>query len=161
MKFHKSNAATPYPLYSASVVRIDELIELKYPSKYFTLLLAADFRKIENDLIIEIAKKLIYKGLAYICTWGPECKNAHGAFDIANVLWEEENGKKFHVMSTWHDDESLEEALWFCIFNATVDDEYWDHCSTIAVAINEKNWTETIDFSLTDVSAFDDRIVNG
>ncbi len=161
MKFHKSNIATPYPLYSASIESIGELIDLVYPSEYFVLFLAADFNKIENDLLLDIAKKLIDKGLAYTCTWGPGCENAHAAFDLANVLWEEENGKEFHVMSTGHDDEPLIEALWFCIFIATVDDEYWGKCSTIVVSINEKNWTEIIDESLTDVSAFNDRIVNG
>ena len=161
MKFHKSNAATPYPLYSASVESIGELIELDFPSKYFVLLLAADFTNIGNNLLVDVAKRLIDKGLAYICTWGPGCEMAHGVFDLANVVWEKEKGKEYHVMSTWHHDEPLEEALWFCIFNATVDDEYWENCSTIIVAVNEVKWSETIDESLADVSAFNERIVNG
>lgn len=161
MKFHESNAATLYPLYSTSIEGIGELIDLGSPSRYFVLLLAADFSNIDKDLLFDAAKRLIDKGLAYVCTWGPGCEMAHHVFDMANVLWEEENGSEYHVMSTWHHDESLEEALWFCIFNATVDDEYWDNCSTVSVAINNGGWYKTIAKSLADVSAFSKKITNG
>ncbi len=161
MKYHKSNAATPYPLYSAKVENIEELAQLRYPSKYFVLLLAADFAKIENDQIILIAKKLIDKGLAYICVWGPGCEAAHDAFDMANVLWEEERGKDHHVMSKWHDDEPFEEALWFSLFNAFVEDEFWNECSTIAATINDKIRAKIIDNSFADVSVFNKKMVNG
>ena len=161
MESHSSNAATPYPLYSTSMDSIGSLIDLSCPSEYFVLLLAADFTKVEYEALLDVAKRLIDKGLLYICTWGPGCEMAHGIFDRANVMWEEQNGKKHHVMSTGHDDEPLEEALWFCIFNATVEDEYWESCSIISVAINEEKWSKTIRESLSDVSAFDDRVVNG
>lgn len=161
MRLLDKKSTTPYPLYSTTLNGIDELIELEYPSKYFVLLLAADFSKMENEKITEIAKKLISKGLLYICAWGPDCERAHDSFDLAKVIWEEDNDKKRHAMSTWHSDESLEEALWFCVFNAIVDDEFWNECSTIVVAINEENWADIIENSLSDVSAFNDKMVKG
>jgi hypothetical protein len=75
-------------------------------------------------------------------------------------MWVEERGKELHVMSTWHKDETLDEALWFGIFVAMVDDEFWDECSTIAVAIDENNWAEQIEANLCDVSAFNEKVVN-
>ncbi len=161
MKTYRKNHAILYPLYSATIESLNELRDLKYPSKYFVLFLAADFQNIENKQIIEVAKTLIDHGLSYICTWGPGCDYAYGAFDRANVIWEEDPGKDFHVMSTSHEDETLDEALWFCIFNAAVDDKLWDECSTIAVAINEKSWAEKIETNLSDVAAFNDRVENG
>lgn len=159
MKTYPKTDDLSYPIYSAMIESIDNLRDLEYPSKYFVLFLAADFQKIENEKLIATAKNLINQGLSYICAWGPECEYAHNAFDLANIMWEEDHSQNFRVMSTSHEDESLDEALWFCIFNAAVDDEFWDECSTIAVAINEKSWAETIETNLSDVAAFNDRVL--
>ncbi|MDH3560582.1 MAG: hypothetical protein OEN52_06475 [Gammaproteobacteria bacterium] len=61
-------------------------------------------------------------------------------------------------MSTWHANEELEETTWFAIYDAMVDDEYWDECSTIFVSVNNENWAKTIEASLSDITTNNTRI---
>lgn len=160
MRAYDSNSESCYPLYEESVDSLVELLDVQYPTKYFVLLLAADYSIISSTEITNVAKKLIDKGLSYICAWGPECKKAHDAFDNANILWQEENGKELHVMSTWHTNEELEETIWFAIYDAMVDDEYWDECSTIFVSVNNENWAKTIEASLSDIPKLNEKLGN-
>lgn len=99
------------------------------------MLLAANFAGNKPDEITTTAMALISKGLKYILCWGKECEKAHDAFDFGNVLWEEKKAVENHVMSTWHNDEPFEEALWFCLYNASPDDEYWATTSIIVASV--------------------------
>lgn len=160
MKRYDKTDSIPYQFYSSKIENISELVDFEYPSTYFVLFLAANFNKIQNKAIFEIAKKLINRGLVYICTWGPGCEKAQDAIDLANVMWEKEQGKEFLVMSTSHKDESIDEALWFAIFLAIVGDEFWNECSTIAVTIEQNNWAQQIEANLCDVAALNEKVVN-
>lgn len=160
MKAHKTESAVVYPVYSATVERLPDLLELSYPSKHFVLLIAADFDNVPSEEITKIAKQLIDKGLAYICAWGPSCEKAHDAFDLANVLWEEETGKEFHVMSTWHSKEPIEEALWFALYSAFVDEEIWENTTTVCISVANPEWQKIIQQSLSDIKTFNEKMVN-
>ncbi len=160
MRAYDSDSESCYPLYRERVNSLVELLDIQYPTKYFVLLLAGDYSNISSTEITNVAKKLIDKGLSYICAWGPECEKAHDAFDNANILWQEENGKEFHVMSTWHANEELEETIWFAIYNAMVDDEHWDKCSTIFVSVNNESWAKTIEESLSDIPKLNEKLDN-
>lgn len=39
-------------------------------------------------------------------------------------------------MSTWHNDEAFEEALWFCLYNAYPEDEVWEKTSIVVVSVS-------------------------
>lgn len=56
-------------------------------------------------------------------------------------------------MTTWHEGESLEDALWFVLFAAMVS-EGWDSCSTIIVTVGNPNWKERIKRHLSDIRTF-------
>lgn len=56
----------------------------------------------------------MHRGLVYFCAWGNRCEAVHDAVDRANI--------EYHhgvitpdniIMTTWHQDEPLEEASWF------------------------------------------------
>lgn len=68
---------------------------------------------------------LVQSGCLYAVTWGRDCEKWHDSVDGAN-LREFDYGDipddRF-VMTTWHENEPLEEALWFagqCAFHPTV-----------------------------------------
>jgi hypothetical protein len=160
MKSYPTESSVVYPVYSATVERLQDLVELPYPSKHFVLMLAADFNNMSSEEITKVAKRLIDKGLAYICTWGPSCEEAHDAFDLANILWEDETKKEFHVMSTWHSEEPIQEALWFALFSAFVDEKIWEQTSTVCVSIANQEWYKIIEHSLSDIKMFNENMVN-
>jgi hypothetical protein len=63
-----------------------------------------------------VSEWLMRSGCMYAMAWGPQGTNWDTAIDEANL---EKNNfgeipeDKF-VMTTWHDNESLEEVFWFC-----------------------------------------------
>ena len=100
--------------------------------------------------IAEVARQLIDKGLKYICCWGPESTVGHHGFDRGNIEWEEENKTELHVMSTSHE-EPLADAVWFCLYCATPDDESWENCSTVIVNVDSAASSGELDKLLSEV----------
>ncbi len=58
--------------------------------------------------ISRVAEVLLGSGGVYFCTWGNGCERVH---DIIEV--DPDPADDSVVMTTWHDDETLDEALWF------------------------------------------------
>lgn len=134
---HPTGNQPPFPVYSIETDALSELTQTKYPSENFVMLLAANFADNTTDEISTVAMKLISRGLKYILCWGNECKKAHDAFDFGNILLEEKEATEHHLMSTWHNGESFEEVLWFCLYNALPDDEYWATTSIILASVGK------------------------
>ena len=71
--------------------------------------------KVELGFQNKISKWLVESGCLYMMAWGKECSSWDDSVDWATIdYWE---GKKVpdskFVMTTWHDDETLEEVFWF------------------------------------------------
>lgn len=81
---------------------------------------------VSDDWRNSTARWLVKGGCLYVVAWGVECEKWHDAVDRA-VLETFDFGDipddKF-VMTTWHSDEPLSEALWFagnCAFHPDVE----------------------------------------
>lgn len=59
---------------------------------------------------------MIKSGNKYFCSWGPACERAHDIYDETLIEIEVKENRRKHVMTTWHQDESLSEALWYLLF---------------------------------------------
>lgn len=161
MKHYKSNIELPaHPVYSESLNDFSDLTLLQPPSKHIVLLIVADYSQLSSDEIKRVARTLIDKGLVYILTWGLDCEKAHDAFDWANIDLQNDTGTDFLIMSTWHSDEPLEEAIWDALFASAVTDDIWDETSILCVSIGNKEWFNIIDHSLSDIEKFDTKMVN-
>jgi hypothetical protein len=72
-----------------------------------------------------------------------------------------EPGNKFDVpdqsciMTTWHDSEPLEEAIWFFLVSAWPDD-YYVHSTraALAISVGSPEWAVAISSALQDVRGF-------
>ena len=74
-----------------------------------------------SDWQDEVSKWLVTSGCLYMMAWGPACTTWDDSVDWAvRVIYpgDETPDEKF-VMTTWHDDESLEEVFWFAQFNGS------------------------------------------
>lgn len=58
---------------------------------------------------------VLAQGAVYVAAWGPECETVHDVFDetIVGPLGEGGGTEDTVVLTTWHPDESLEDALAF------------------------------------------------
>ncbi|MFT7561144.1 MAG: hypothetical protein ACI93R_003069 [Flavobacteriales bacterium] len=147
MNQHKIKDETiAFPVYSLELEHFSELSEVSFPSEYFVLLLAADYSALAEKEISDVSLLLIDRGLKYILCWGNDCEKAHDAFDLGNILWEEENATENHVMSTWHNDESFEEALRFCLYNALLGDEFRNKTNIVVVSVSNAVTNQKLGF---------------
>jgi hypothetical protein len=86
----------------------------------------------------------------------------HDLFDLAAVNWDLETGEKHtHVMTSWHEDETLDEALWFAVFAAYPGYEgEWPEADTLlAVTVGERAWAEQVARRLRDAQRLSDDVV--
>lgn len=144
-------------LFLLSVDNISEVLPLpEKENDNFALLLLMDGRdKLVGDLGI-IPQQLIEYGLVYLCTWGNDCERIH---DIFTIQIEIENEKEIPIMTTWHDDESIDETLWFFLFNTFPDDKYFDTCKTaIVISVGNSEWEEQLRNGMSDIDALDNRV---
>lgn len=67
-----------------------------------------------------VAEELVRNGCLYFMAWGRECESWHDAVDMANIARFDfkEIPEESFIMTTWHENEPLSEALWFCKNNA-------------------------------------------
>lgn len=119
-------------------------------------MLCADFDWISTDDISHAAEILLKEGNLYFCTWGPDCQRAHDIYDEVIVI----NEIQYLVMTTWHEDESLDDALWFVLNLAALHEKNSDDCSTIVISINNDLWEKELLENLSDIEAFNQHMVN-
>ncbi len=85
----------------------------------FRAILVAE-RKVENEWRWLVTEWLVRSGCLYFIAWGCECERWHDNVDDANLEAFDFGPvpDDAHVMTTWHEHEALEEALWFAAHSA-------------------------------------------
>jgi hypothetical protein len=125
--------------------------DMRIASKYFRLFVAADTRDLSADQIGEFAENALRKGMAYCCAWGPGCERFHDIVDEMIVI--DQIGEQHFtsptrhdtIMTTWHADETLEEALDFFLRLAWPTPWYeTESNSWIALSVANPEWTHVI-----------------
>jgi hypothetical protein len=81
--------------------------------KHWVLFLAMDARPMSTNEISDIANWALDQGAVYVCVWGPDCERVHDIIDEVLVDRNPDATDEDVIMTTWHDDEALNEALWF------------------------------------------------
>jgi hypothetical protein len=123
--------------------------QVQLPSRHFVALLAADAAGIGDATLKHFARRLLDLGCVYFCAWGPDCERVHDIFDSECLLVEPV------IMTTWHSGDSLDDALWFFVFNTNPDDGYSENCqSAVAITIAQPEWANHIRRRLADLNAF-------
>jgi hypothetical protein len=160
---HKDEAPFDRKLFSLSIPTLESFpLKLELPSLSFVLLLACDARGIGDSVITGFANSMIDKGVAYLCAWGPECERIHDLFDLAFVKREIEERQQYpQVMTSWHHDESLDEALWFMLFSAYPDEAFADSCGVdLAVSVANDEWHTQIQRRLSNIKSFNEEMLS-
>lgn len=85
----------------------------------FKLILISDV-KVDPDWQAEISDWLVAAGCFYMMAWGVDCSLWDDSVDWANIHANDYHDipvEKF-VITTWHEDETLEEVCWYAKFTA-------------------------------------------
>jgi hypothetical protein len=91
---------------------------LELPSR-FRLFVAANVSNISTDAVADFALAALTRGMIYFCSWGEGCERFHDIVDEV-IVEDDVSERRFAgpttndvVMTTWHERDSLEEALDF------------------------------------------------
>lgn len=108
------------------LLTIDELTD--WPSeppvgeRAFNLFIVVDGRDLSRDDFAAwdaFANRIADQQVAYLSSWGAQCELVHDLMDEVIVEREVKTGvEQPLVMTTWHEDEELEEALEFQVWSA-------------------------------------------
>jgi len=121
------------------------------PHGRFRLFVAADVTRASTELISEFAYAALTSGMVYFCAWGQDCERFHDIVD--ELIVEDEIGAHLFagadagdtIMTTWHEADTLDEALDFFINLAEPtsgldrNSDYW-----VAVCVNNSEWAAEI-----------------
>ena len=137
-------------------------VELSLPSPRFACLIAWDSRDASVDEVASIAQTLLDSGAVYVCAWGPDCERVHDIVDEIEVGLNSPTVVDRVVMTTWHSDEPLAEAIWFVLMNSFPDEGYEDGCgSTVGIAIGSPMWAEELRNAFATPREFVERQLRG
>jgi len=116
------------------------------PKARFRLFVAADTTGSTPEAISEFAHAALKRGMVYFCAWGPGCKRFHDVVDEVRdkrlIVGPTTNDV---VMTTWHEKETLHDALDYFLISAwptdgfAVDSDYW-----VAMCINNPLWAAIV-----------------
>jgi hypothetical protein len=158
--FDDVNDRDLFVMCAANAADLPELVTIG--SRYFVSLIICDARSESTAALRRLARTLLNAGCVYFCCWGPECQRVHDIVDEEYLP----GGISIHddhstIMTTWHDSESLDEAVWFSLNVALPDDRFFDECSAVvAVCIGSASWAEQVIKALGDPRGLVVRVVN-
>ena len=109
----------------------------------FGLLLACDAVRAAPGAVADVAEKAIASGVGYVVAWGPGCEEVHDAFDEAYALRKLEQPDLSPIVTTWHADDGLDEALWYFADVAQIP-ERDEPTDWLAVAVGCPAWDDHI-----------------
>ncbi len=118
---------------------LDAVALLEATDSEFVLLLAADFTQSDVPLS-DLAERIVRAGCAYFCAWGPGCELIHDLVDETRVhstpnCFDDESV----LMTTWHDDETLADAVFFAVVAATPDGIFATGCDRTILAVSDRD----------------------
>ena|ERR1700734_2441365 len=122
------------------------------PSQAFSVFLAIDATGLDHTIISSIVLPLLRAGAVYFCCYGPDSERVHDIIDeeIGQSALEEEGSV---IMTSYHSDETLHDALWFFVTNSFPDDKYLNTCRAgVAISCGNPSWDSQIIRGLKDLT---------
>lgn len=129
----------PRPVYLAHVPSLEAVVELSFPRQVFTTLLCADAEGAAVELVSRSVDHLIDGGCRGFSAWGPDCERVHDIFD--ETLCDPDTGRALPFISTtWHTEDSLEEAIWFVLHRLNQEGALADNYATVVLTVGDAEW---------------------
>lgn len=118
----------------ATVLRVTDFASpVSVDAGNYVLLIASE--KPTVALSIKTARAWVDAGASYICAWGPDCEQVEESFDYSTFLPEYGEELAFTLLTTTHQDEPVEEALWFA-FNCAKSVESDQELNAVVIVVD-------------------------
>jgi hypothetical protein len=123
--------------------------------RYFACFCALDAKRLPAGELGEFCSRLLQDGCAYLCAWGPGCARVHDIMDEQIVGDNPPDSCVGRVMTTWHAEESLPDALSFFLNSTQPDESYAPEGCEVALIISlaASDWNAAIEQYASDEMA--------
>jgi hypothetical protein len=135
---------------------------LRLSSRRFRLFVAADATGLSNQEISDFAYAALSAGVVYFCAWGQGAERFHDLIDaviVKDILGERQFALSTPddvIMTTWHQHETLEEALDFFAACAVPTEGYLaDSRCWLVICIGNPEWASVATRFLAAVDYFE------
>lgn len=108
--------------------------------KKYILFIASEKPVLSSEL--EEARRWVDAGVGYMCAWGPASSGLDDLFDFAQFMPELGTPVPFLLLTTWHDKETLEEALYFAFYDAHPADDLHEVLDSIVMLVDSSDLAE-------------------
>lgn len=106
---------------------------------YFILFLADSSENLNIEKVSGFMDIMLKRGMVYLCSWGRNCELIHDIADRVICSLNLSKGDNSTVLTTWHKNEEISEALWYALNTAVPAERYCsDAVSVICAAMNEE-----------------------
>jgi hypothetical protein len=147
-----------------TVVNLEQLqwpVDVQIPTKRFRLFVAGDISRLTDEAVSSFALSALERGMVYFCAWGPDCSRFDDLVDWVCVM-DELDAKRFVgpsqsdvIMTTWHANDTLEEALdFFASFAIPTDGFAPDSDFRLVVCLSNPEWENAANRFLASVKFF-------
>jgi hypothetical protein len=126
-------------------------------SKQFVLFLATDATDVPDDDLAAFANRVLDQGMVYLSSWGKDSERVHDLFEEAAADWDPDADADTAILSEWHEDEPLSEALRFSVASAIPALAYDKGCkATLAAIVGNPDAAEQVREWLQDPKRLDE-----
>lgn len=135
-------------IYLLALDRIDTPYELDDLRKQqFVCLCALDAERLATHDVSEFCCGLLKAGCAYFCAWGPGCERIHDIMDEQIVGDNPPETDLGVVLTTWHSEDSLAEAISYFLWRTEPESDYApDGCAAgVVVTVAGNEWISEIE----------------
>lgn len=102
--------------------------QMELPSKYFICFIVGNFSQDSDEVISQVARKLLLNGAVGFCTFGDDCERFHDLIDEQVMKLENDSDEKI-IPTTWHASEPFEDALWYFLHTTIPSEAYVAKCN--------------------------------
>ena len=86
--------------------------------------------------------------------WGPSCERAHDLFDQECLFTPDV------IMTTWHHDEPLDDAIWYFLRTTFPDTAFEETtAAALALVVGDPGWAAHVERRLRDIPALADDVL--
>jgi hypothetical protein len=104
-------------------------------AKKFVLFLATDAADLSEEDLTAFSVKALDQGMVYLSSWGKDSERVHDTFEEAAADWDPDADADNALLSEWHEDEPLSEALRFSVAHALPAHAFEKGCTATLAAI--------------------------
>ena len=124
-------------------------------SPHFLCLLGGDFTKTAASELVQLVTGLIEAGACYFICWGDGCEAVHDLIDDILIGDDRFASEETIIMTTWHSDETIEDALFFLLCAASPAEHYLDQpLAKLALVVDQPGTFETVHSALMEPAEF-------